>query len=184
MAEHKFLDTLWSDVAAEAGEVGGTSLVLVPQGTTASQRIGREITVRRIQAKAILQLNDNDTISTTTYKVALVLDTQANGANPSWSDVYVTGNSETLPNVNNEQRFYIIKEFFGTLNATAFDSLNNVWALQQKSLEFDINVEIPIQYSGTAGLITEVQSNNLLWMIQSQGGALEIFLYQRIRYTD
>jgi len=158
MSEEKFFDTSLSFLFDSTGEVPATGqLALVPAGTTASTRIGRVIRVTKIEIYGRIE---NDTsIADNLIRLCLVQDTQANGAAANYTDVFQTSTLETLGNQFNQDRFWIMEEWYMAVTATT----NNA-AVYNKALtpfSFCMDVDIPIIYSGTTGAITEIRSNNL-----------------------
>jgi hypothetical protein len=87
--ERKFFDTVVSgtvDTTAEAL----TSLNLIAQGVTQSTRVGRKCTVTEIIVKGMVEWTTvtNATMPQDQVRLILLLDKQANGANPSYADVF------------------------------------------------------------------------------------------------
>lgn len=128
--EYKFLDCAWNSVAVNSstdgssGEVqpssGCTSCISVPaQGDGESNRDGRKYTIKSVWVSGLLEftpltLQTTVTESAGTY-LALVLDTQANGATIVSENVFINpstnGNAmipQPLRNLQNSKRYRIL----------------------------------------------------------------------------
>ncbi len=132
--ELKFLDTAWNAVAintstdGSGGEVqpssGCTNALSIPaQGDGEQQRDGRKYTLKSIHASGMINsatLSDQaDAVNNTGVWVALVLDTQANGATIVSENMFInpsTVASSMLPyplrNLQRSKRFRILKSKF------------------------------------------------------------------------
>lgn len=128
--ELKFLDCAWNNVTLNAssdgsgGELqpssGCTNAISVPaQGDGESERDGRKYTIKSIWLSGVVKTSPNsdanDAQEMPGYFLALVLDTQANGATLSTEDVYLNPSSQTeamlpqpLRNLQNSKRFRIL----------------------------------------------------------------------------
>jgi len=164
-----------------------TSLVVaLAQGTGESERIGRSIRVKSIQIKGRLI---SDPTTTTSYScdayMWLVLDTQANGANPAVTDVFTSATaSSALVNLDNSQRFRILKKWHWNFGVTA--GVAAAYSARSHSVDYYKKCDIPIEYSSTTGALTEIRSNNLFLICGSLGGDDSVTLsgVARVRYTD
>jgi len=159
--EVKFFDTNLSFLVDTTGEVPATGqLTLIPQGVTQSQRIGRECVIKSIVVKGVCQLQPGALAGQDVARVRLMLDTQCNGAAAAVTDVLVSADmSISLTNMSNSKRFRCLKEWNFVFNATA--GAVAALAPQIKNWEFYKKCNIPVEYSGTTGAITEIRSNNL-----------------------
>lgn len=168
--ELKFFDTALSFTVDATGEVPATGqLTLIPQGDTESTRDGRKAVIKSIQIRGIAYLAPGAaaTAATVAY-VYVVLDTQANGAAAGVTDVFTSNNlSSALINLNNSGRFRILKKFVLPFvsPAGATTAYNNV----VKPLEFWKSCNIDVDWSSTAGAITELRSNNIFLLAGSDG---------------
>lgn len=187
--ELKFHDVVFSGGIDATGEIapgGGTStaLNLISQGTTESQRIGRKCVIKRIDFKGDLTLAT--AIGSATYNISLILDTQANGAYPNYTDVFETDSPRSFLNLANSQRFKIMKRWYGVINQTAGDG-SGAYGSQRKVMKFNKACNIPIEFSSTTGAITEIRSNNLFIMWDTDAGeddAINVNMSWRLRFSD
>jgi len=181
--EIKFFDTLLSDPISSTGEVAdGSGLNLIPQGTTESNRDGRKCTITSINMKGYLTKNNGG--PSAVYNIALVLDTQANGAYPDYTDVFETDTPDSHLNLANSQRFRVLKRWYGTMNALTVNNSFTNWGETRKVLSFNKKCNIPLEFSSTTGAITEIRSNNLLVMWDCDlNDAISANMNFRLRFT-
>lgn len=186
-SELKFFDTATSFTLDATGEVLATGqLNLIPQGVTESTRVGRKCVLKSIQGRwDILYVPSSGATATTSYAIYLVLDKQANGAAAAMTDVF-TGTSATqaLHNLSNSQRFVVLKKWVQTMTSPAGVSTayNNV--LQH--IDWYTKCNIPLEFSGTTGAITELRSNNvfLLAGANNTDDAITVSGNVRVRFSD
>lgn len=188
--ETKFFDTALSfliDATAEASSTAATGLInLIPQGVTEATRVGRKCVVKSVSIRGVVT-NIPAAAATTGVAVAmfLVLDKQANGAAPAFSDIFVgTVAMNAHHNLANSGRFVILKKWIMIFNSgggatTAYDNVVRPWQFFKKC-------NIPLEFSSTAGAITELRSNNLLLAYGSSNGddTPNVSANARIRFTD
>ncbi len=182
--ENKFFDTtLGTTALATAGVILSPTLNLVLQGVSESNRIGRKMTITRINMRMFIVLNSGTAVTSETYRLMVVLDRQANGAAATITDVLETADEKSFNNLANSQRFLVLKDWYGSINKTA-DIGTNINS-QLKVVTFFKEVNIPIEFSATAGAITDIRSNNLLLLgLSSVGATISISHTTRIRFSD
>lgn len=186
-AELKFFDTALTFSLDTTGEVPATGqLVLILQGTTESQRIGRKCVIKSVQIKAHMVYGPGaGATAATTGFLYLVLDKQTNGAAAAVTDVLTSNNlAVALTNVANSERFVIMKKWTWQFNppAGATTAYNNV----VNDMEFYKKCNIPIEYSSTTGAITEIRSNNLFFLSGAIGSddLVDVTGTVRVRFSD
>lgn len=187
-SELKVFDTAINFNIDATGEVPATGqLNLIPQGTSESTRIGRKVVVKSIQINGHLLCNPGagNTPSEINY-IWLVLDKQCNGAAASAADVLTgTAFQTALPNVDNSQRFVILRKFVIQTESKA--GVATAWALSCRPWTFYKKVNIPIDFSSTTGAITEIRSNNLFLLAgtnQTGDDLTNVTATCRLRFTD
>lgn len=186
--EMKSLDTTYTDTLDSTGVVLGTptGINLVPQGTTDVTRIGRKIIIKNIYIQGWVE-NPTTTDPGNLYKIALVLDKQANGTYPSYSDIYdVNTDLNSYRNLDNSERFQVIKSWKKHLavNGVA-ESTGLKYTKSFSQLNLSHRCNIPIIFDSTTGAITEIRSNNLMLIgICDSSNDTQLNLRCRIRYTD
>lgn len=187
--ELKFFDTVSSATIRSTGQIQTTSLNLIPQGTTESQRIGRKCVIEKISMKGTLNCPSN-VLEGDLVQLALVVDTQCNGANAAYTDIWVSAtNINSFHNMANSGRFRILKVFRKLVNPNAVvgDSMGALSANIPYVIEFKFNRRcyIPLEFSSTTGAITEIKSNNIAWYAISQhtDNQLSLTMTTRVRYS-
>ncbi len=177
--ELKFHDFAVGDtVVATTGTVS-TTLVDINQGTTESNRLGRKAFIRYIQWNGYVTMpleQDVADIGTgDAVRLLLILDKQANGALPAVTDILKGANIEAYFNLVNQGRFRILWDKHITMNrqVAMTDGTNTASTPQMlRRFSYRRHVNIPIEYSGTTGAITEIRSNNLVYLAISQNGLI------------
>ncbi len=188
-SELKFLDqSVDVDTIAAAGEIASASLVVIPQGADESNRIGRKVTVKQIGIKADLFLPASTSANFTTDTVRLILyhDKQANGATATMANLLESGTDWlSFRNLTETGRFQFLLDKLYTLNShLSGNGTTDQSGAYQEHVEFYHSCNIPIEYSSTAGVLTEIRSNNLGLACISRNGLVDLDSVIRVRYTD
>lgn len=208
--ERKFYDTTLAGtaLAAPTGATGGevdpaTVLCLSApaQGDGESNRDGRKITITQCHVAGVITCNSQATQSAaddaTTCMVALVLDTQSNGAQLNSEDVFTNPGasallaSDVFRNLQYSSRFKVLGVKKITLmnpsianNAAASGNLTQSGL--QKRWRFDLQkLNIPVTFTGTTAGIANVTDNSLhiVAFCTSTGLAPNITYNSRIRFV-
>jgi len=162
MPEKKFFDTQLSFNFDTTGEVPATGqLALIAQGDTESTRDGRLAVIKSIQIRGSVTLVPAAAANpSSTAFLYLILDTQCNGAAAAITDVFTSNEmAVNMLNLNNSGRFRILKKWVMNFNPSA--GVTTAYANTVKQLEFYKRCNIKMDWSSTAGAITEIRSNNL-----------------------
>lgn len=105
--ERKFVDLAAASYAANT--TGSITLIpVIPQGASASQRIGKKAVLKSIQAHGLL-VSDNTTL-VTNGRYLLVWDRQPNAVLPAITAVLDTANYMSFTNDSNKDRFLILRD--------------------------------------------------------------------------
>lgn len=161
-SELKFFDLSPSSGAVPTtNNVFTTSLHLIPQGISQSERIGRKVRILAIHCEWVhsipaATLTDESGIA----RFWLILDKQAGGANPSIADVFSnTSTIQTYIVPNNESRFKVLKCSTSKLEPYLFLGGSS----QQSSTTWTwyLNCNMIVEFTGTSGALTTIKSNNL-----------------------
>jgi len=161
------------------------------QGTTASTRIGRKITIKSIQWRFDCATSTNTTWTANRYMI--VQDMQPNGATAAFADIYDNATPSTLRNISNMARFRVLfdsDEFImvgdnGGVGVSNYDV--DSLATAHKGY---IKCNIPVQYNaGTAGTVADITTNAVYFVTIGNGStSLTDVNVQagtvRIRYSD
>lgn len=187
--EVKFFDTANSFLVDVTGEVPATGqLVLIPQGVTESTRVGRKCVIKSIQMRgtALYQPGAGAQMATMMY-MYVIQDKQANGAAAAVTDVFTSADlSVAHHNLANSQRFVVLKKIEIPFNGTA--GVTTAYCNQIRKIDFFKKCNIPLEFSSTAGAITELKSNNIFLIagVNAAGGddATTVVGTTRVRFSD
>lgn len=186
--ELKIFDTTNQFNIDTTGEVPVTGQqCLVPQGTDEDERIGNKIVIKSIQMRGTMVYSPGAGANACDVShMYLVLDTQANGAVATVTDVFNSNIlSAAMRNHDNQKRFKILKHFEHTWNATA--GVTGAYNQMAQPYTFYTRCNIPINYSGATGAITEIRKNNLFLLAGTAGQSDDLIAVLglcRIAYTD
>ncbi len=189
--ELKFHDVDLDDaVISTTGEVTPTINIIV-QGTAEEERIGRKCTIKNIMWRYTLVIPEIDAQATpnpsVTARVILFLDKQANGATAAVLDVLESTDYQSFHNLGNSQRFTTLLDRTHTLNYSgmASDGAGLVSQAEvRREYSFYKACSIPIEFSSTTGVISEIRSNNIGVLLIANGGNIAFFSKFRLRFTD
>ncbi len=200
--EKKFEDKAITSTALVATVAGaehnptGDCLNSVAQGDGESQRDGRKYKMHSIHIKGFLQQPGTSTKGgTANCRVAVVIDTQANGAAMNAEDCFKeTGaGSQSVQAFRNLQfsgRFVVLYDKTFTLNRLS--SLGNGTANDSSEViqNFNINVNIPEKHSvvvtdGTTANVTAITNNaiHFLAWVNDVTDAPNVRYESRLRFT-
>lgn len=171
--EQKFFDTTLSFTIDTTAHVAGTGqLVLIPQNVTESGRDGRKCTVSSINIKMVITLSPGAGAnpSGATF-IALIQDTQCNGAAAALTDIYTSNPLVTGVNLANSSRFKILKKWVHNWNPLA--GVTTAYCNVTNYVDYYKKCNIPLEFSGTTGVITELKSNNLFLLVGASAAAID-----------
>ncbi len=185
--ELKFHDVTLDDALVDTGGTVTATMIIIPQNTTESGRIGRRCIVRQIGWKYRLGLNTSvDPANTSdTCRIILFIDKQCNGATAAVLDILSTADYQSFRSLERNKRFIILMDKLHTLRVTAAGGNGTAFEMGQTSLHghFYKRLNLPIEYSGTTGGITEIESNNIGVLLISVSGNITFASQMRIRFT-
>lgn len=155
-----------------------TNLALIQSGAGPTSRIGRGCIIKMMEAKINLVAQWVAPTSASgvsvqlpaiSYRVDIVLDKQCNGTTATGPDLYdniVAGTDATnrFFNLYNEGRFTVLKRWEGDINPPSFTTTQTLSGLVQVTRDLVLKPKrcnIPVEYSGATGAITEIRSNNV-----------------------
>ncbi len=191
--ELKFHDVDINDaVVAAGGNIQNAGTInIIPQGVTEVQRIGRKCTVRSVHWKYRVDLPEVSSVATPNtideVRVIMYWDKQANGATAAATDILETATIRSFRNLANSGRFVIFMDKLHVLNWTtlAADAANTFdQAEVVREYTFNKKCEIPIEFSGTAGTIDEIRSNNIGVLLVGLNGTAGFLSSFRLRFSD
>ncbi len=183
--ELKFHDLDINDtVIAAGGNIAASSVLLIAAGDTESTRDGRKMTVKKIGWKFLINMEAaTGTISSETVRVILYLDSQANGATAAVTDLLASDDFQSFNNLSNSRRFRTLMDRTYSLNIPSCQGTTT------SGMEFAINdsfyhtCNIPIEYSATAGALTELRSNNIGVLLLAEVGIARFESKMRVRFV-
>ncbi len=174
-------------IGADAGPQAGTILAIA-QGTAEQQRIGRKITITNINIRGNFTLPPGATFSSDMGRLIIYLDKQCNGATAAVTDIIKTNTVNEcyrdFLNLSNSGRFVILQDLYFTMNSSCNDATINQFGEINKTHKYNKRCSIPIEYSSTAGAITEIKSNNICTLFVNHNAQIEYTADVRIRFTD
>ncbi len=186
--ELKFHDVVLSSPGiSSTGTITSASLVLIAQGTSESERIGRRITIRQINLRYSTSKNGVATSATTsdTARVIIYVDKQCNGATAIVTDVLEDTTFQSFYNLSNSSRFRFLVDKTYDLNCSSGGG-TTVFSFGENVVNdtYSIVCRIPIEYTGTTTAITEIRSNNVGIITISENATSAFNGVARIRFSD
>lgn len=188
--ELKFRDTtVTANAPATVGNLDA-SLHAIPQGVAENERVGRKIWIKDIEVRGSFELLTRFAGPNTGFaraRLLIAIDKQCNGAVVGANEVLESNDIDSFYEQSNSGRFTILLDEVYLLNTR---TLNNDavprFANNTRSFRFKKSLNLPVEFTGATGAITEIQSNNIFMQhIGDQGGGLiQLDLSIRTRYTD
>jgi len=204
--EHKFYDTTYT--AAITNSTGMTGLEADPntvncisapaQGDGESDRDGKKINIESVHVHGVVsiasQADQTGADVVPTIMIALVLDTQSNGAQLNSEDVYKNLTSSALSsptplrNLQYSRRFKVLKTKILNFPAPAlsYDGTNMEQSGKTMSFGMDIKrLNIPVTFTSTTAGIANVVDNSLHIIATTSSTTMAPTLYYnaRIRFV-
>lgn len=190
--EKKYFDTRSAVAVNSATGVVSPSLNLIPQGTSASQRVGNKVTLRNINitlssfAPISATLGQGDDV----LRVILFVDHQCNGTAALPTDILETADYDSFRNMAKAERFTVLKDKLVTFSGLAGSASNS--AQNPKMTKLSWKGERVLHFSpsaaGAAITVAGVRSDNIgLLLISEQGAAAATCstgFNARIKFTD
>lgn len=205
--ELKFIDViggnkvagLWTDPASKVTIVGYDNLAPIAIGTGQSERIGRQVCLKKIDIRGEF-LTPPSTGTTLQAPIAvrfvLVLDKQTNGvgpvlgSSPMGATGAVTSDVYSMPNLENEQRYRILADYQILLNpavgmGVVASTGETVWNGKQFHIKKNFGRGLLVDYKGVgAGTIDIVRNSLHLFAVQNgAANVLDINFYAQTRYV-
>jgi len=161
------------------------SIVKIAQGTEENERIGRKCTIKSIHWRYQLQLPriSGNSLSEA-VRVIMFWDKQANGATATPTDILESALWQSFNNLSNSGRFVTLMDRTHNINYLTMSvgglAVENIQVLQD--YDFHKKVNIPIEYSGVAGAVSELKSNNIGVLLVSRNDLVVFSSQTRVRY--
>lgn len=148
-----------------------TPINIINTGTSFFNRIGRKIHVKSIHLRGYLAESGNALAAPDYLRIALVYDKQINGVTASWSDIWQetdlagaqTTNTTSQVNLNNRDRFQILKEW--KIHTPGQNATPSIFVDEDccvtGSIEAYLKTNLEVQYKADAGLVTDLATGGL-----------------------
>lgn len=195
--EYKNLDSAANVVVNAAGSITSQTLVAIPEGTGESERVGRQVQCTSLNIRGYIKIETFNYVPASFFlRFIVYVDKQANGAAATPAELIDTNPAgfyiNNLRNLEQTDRFIILKDKLirtdptsGLYNTNLFTNVPT-----EQFVPFKCNLslnDMPIQYSGTAGGLSDIRSNNIGIMCISSDPAsngLRVRYTARVRYKD
>ncbi len=189
----KFHDVDIDDAVIASGGniIANGSVNLIAQGVTESQRVGRKCTITAIGWRFRIILPEQDAVATPAssdlIRVILYWDKQANGATAVNTDILESSNIFSFNNLANSGRFKTLMDRTYPINYLNLASdgagvVSHGNVILQDSFYKKCNV--PIEFSGATGALTEIRSNNIGVMVVGLNNIAGFTSKMRVRFAD
>lgn len=159
------------------------------RGSDIDEREGREIMMKSIQMRGLINCNAN-AVNDQWARILIVYDRQTNGTVPTPADILNPASIPGMRNLENRKRFKILMDKTYTLNtnytgaATVYDATNN-----HHFIEYYRKLEHPVTFnSGSAGTVADISTGSLymltLGSVVAGTAACAISMCSRVRFQD
>lgn len=198
--EKKFLDTTIATTAiTTTGVILNSSLNVIPQGDTQSERIGRKVTVCDVllkgnitqPAQIITSLPQGLSDMCNNVRVIVYLDKQCNKATATVAQILQTTDENSFRNLEYVDRFQILYDETVIMNVGGLSNIITTPTFYAPGVRnqfgFTKKISVPITYdtSATTGAIGTITSNNIgIMAIATVANSSFVDGICRIRYTD
>ncbi len=191
--ERKFLDVqVGTTPVTAAGVLVRSTFNDVAQGTGEAQRIGRKLTLKSAEFRWTIEspaTSGGTEVGGQTIRLVVLMDKQANGAATSWLSVFQQANIHSMRNLENSNRFTILRDKLVTLNRVSGPvpgGTTGLFPQVNRPVHLRVTLNTPIEFSGVLGSMSEIRSNNLLMLAIAEEDSTTTNVHGtcRIRYSD
>lgn len=155
-------------------------------GDDYNNREGRRINICNINSRIFIFPNSAATSPTgDIIRYMIIYDNQPNGAAPAVLDILETANMFSFNNLNNRERFLILKDSWIPLKSFAF--AGGALTTGDPGFSFEdvyLDTDLTTTYSGTGSTIASIQNGSLYLLLMSYTETYYVICNTRIRYTD
>lgn len=190
-SELKFFDTTLSNTnVTTSGVISNSSLCLIPQGTGESTRIGRKCVVKSLHLKGMVTLrqSSNGSQCADRFRMIVYQDKQANGLTAGVTDILETATLDSFRNLSNVGRFNVLSDKVFAMNPSAAEGNAAVNICERiYNLSLNKTCNIPLEFSGITGALTELRSNNIGVLVIASETVINVSQVRytvRVRYSD
>ncbi len=185
--EWKFLDT---NVAAQTMTTTGViptlweNLVGITQGTSESQRIGKQVWIKKIQIRGNIVYDPAVADTFNRGRIMVCIDTQTNGIPATVDEVLESANINSFRDLLSGKRFKVLDDKmynFGGPNLAVAE----VGTTFTEEYYMSKVLNLRCSYTSTGKLIANILTNNIfILIISANATTLSMKVNIRIRYTD
>lgn len=157
----------------------------VAQGTDFNQRIGRYMYMKSLEFDASCIVDPLNNLPTQ-LRVALVYDKQPNGVFPAYQDIFNNATINSRKNLNNEQRFIILREWLEQMQSTV-DEEGRIISSENgmRHLHGYIKLNMPVQFEGVANTMGSISTGAVYMVtVTDMHHGVQVQYTSRIRFTD
>lgn len=160
------------------------------QGNEAYGRIGTRVHVKSIYIDGEINRDiqaTTDPTAQTRYNIALILDTQANGAIMLPAQVYDDVNvpkANPLRVLANTSRFRVLKTWSGVLADTVAGTTNTTGSAKIFTCKLNLNMDVNFINATGVGKIADIRDNAFYLCAMGSNATCQIRYKCRFRYTD
>lgn len=195
--EKKSIDTAMSATITNGGQF--YALCVPVPGAGMSDRVGRKLTMKSLYIRGTVQVQLSATpsgsVTSEAHMLRLIVlyDKQPNGALPALADILGAGGTvNSMFNIDNRDRFQILKDKTWAFDPMIYDSTNDAYAWNRCIYPVKIFKKINLETifnAGTAGTSADINSGNLIafWIENAAAAAdknVNIYTNARVRYVD
>ncbi len=187
--EHKFFDTAVGPLTSAAtGAIFLDSICKIPQGVTENTRIGRKCTLKTISMRGTVKLPSQTSKNTTQDRIRYIiyLDKQANGAIGTVLGLLESTTVDAFRNLAETGRYTVLADKTIAINTLCGggDGTTEDYGIVTRNFWFNKKCNIPLEFSGVTGALTELRSNNIGIMFISEEARIIMEVNMRVRYSD
>lgn len=166
-----------------------------PLGTDFTARIGRKTVVRSVYIRGTVQLENAaqltaQQIPAQQSRMILLVDLQPNGATPIVTDLLKTATPSSQLNLNNRDRFRIIKDKTFVFDSMILTDVLSAWNRNIYNLKCYKKMKLEVIFNGTnGGNIADINSGALymFWIGSAAAGTntdSNAIVSTRVRFDD
>jgi len=157
------------------GTIAEDSLLTIASGTGESERVGRKLSILRIRMRYLIEMNAQSAAAAAAeaIRVIVYLDKQANGAAATVADIMEADDLKSYENRTNRDRFELLYDRQHVIETSGAVLTTSTVALSQGFVDLQAGkhfLPIPVEYSSTSGVITEMTSKNVGVLLLADAG--------------
>jgi len=199
---HHLSGANWTAAAGGAPTYASvTSLVAIAQGDAMNNRTGNKICIKSISLRGEVAVEDK--VSETwnaivgkdqvTFRVLVIVDSQANGAVPSLADIfYLSSTTNPINSFNKLEETGRFKTLYDKWITTkpaimASQGVNYHVGGSQVHYKANIKLNLPIMYGDGTSNLAAIRNNNIFYLVFCDRPAIDqlsVSMRSRVRFYD